>query len=68
MSHTTKIGPYSFTHDGDWRDGIVEIVNTSGTKFRVMGSVLRAFVVEQVRQERIAKLERASHDEIFGLK
>ncbi len=67
MSHSTKCGPYTFIHDGDALSGIVEIVNTSGTRFKVMGTALRQFVAGAVRDAKIAELEHADDRTILGL-
>lgn len=68
MSRTTEIGCYTFIHDGDALAGNVEIVNSSGKRFWIMGSVLKQFVAGCVCDEKIAKLEQMSADEILGLK
>ncbi len=68
MSHSTKIGCYTFIHDGNALAGNIEIVNSSGRRFWIMGSALRSFVADCVRDEKIAKLEQASAEEILGLK
>lgn len=67
MSHTTKIGAYTFIHNSDL-SGTVEIVNSSGTRFQIgPGWVLLDFVAQHVARERIAKIEQMSTAEILDL-
>lgn len=68
MSHSTKIGAYTFLHNSDL-SGTVEIVNSSGTRFKIgPARVLLEFVAEYVRAQKIAAVEQTSTEELLGLK
>jgi hypothetical protein len=66
--HTTKIGAYTFIHNSDM-SGVLEIVNSSGTVFKIgPAQVVLDFVAQYIAGEKIAKLEQATTAEILGLK
>lgn len=69
MSHTTQIGQYIFSHNGDC-GGSVLITEVNGdrvvTELVIPNDVLREFVANQVRAFQISKLEQISTDELLG--
>lgn len=50
-----KHGPYWFEETGP---GVVEIENTSGTKFKVMITALESFVAARLRAELLTEITR----------
>jgi hypothetical protein len=65
--HTTKIGNYTFIHNGDY-SGNTRIVNgLTHEEMEVPFDALKGLVAEYVRDERISKLEQAEDDELLGL-
>lgn len=72
MSHTTVIEAdfgtkYTFIHDGDYR-GTVEILRPGqsiGKGWKIDADVLRKFVAQMIRSERISALESATDEEIL---
>lgn len=57
-----KFGPYWFEHIGP---GVVEIENTSGTKFKVMISSLESFVADGLRAELKREVDTAEARDIL---
>ncbi len=57
-----KHGPYGFEIVSP---GIVEITNTSGTKFKVMVSALESFLAEQLRAEIHRELDTAEARDVL---
>jgi hypothetical protein len=66
MQQTRKHGVYTFEYEPDLF-GSVKITNSDGKQFYVMASALLAFMAGVVREQKIAKLEAATTNEILGL-
>lgn len=64
--HTTAIGHVTFYHNGDF-SGDVEIVTKSDGLVRVPYEVLKAFIAESIRTQKITQIEQASDDDLLGL-
>ena len=64
--HITGIGNVTFYHNGDF-SGDVEIVTKSDGLVRVPYEVLKAFIAESIRTQKITQIEQASDDDLLGL-
>lgn len=64
--HTTAIGNVTFYHNGDF-SGYIEIVTKSDGLVRVPYEVLKAFIAESIRTQKITQIEQASDDDLLGL-
>lgn len=68
--HTTRIGDYSFNHDGDPQGGEVSILkrNSDATDYlcRIPFNVIAEFVGQQVLSNKIAALEQQTGCEVLG--
>ena len=65
--HTIKIGDHKFHYDGDFH-GTVTIVAPNGLQVPLPVKVLMEFAAEVVRSVKTTQLERATTEELLGLK
>lgn len=64
--HTTESTRFRFHHNGDFSGDVIAVDKATNVETHIPFTDIKTLVAEQVRRERIARLEDASDDEILS--